>query len=87
MAAPDQRLTPADARAGVIVRTPDGREGRLVFAPATRDRRPGDSVPHVGRGHSTRNPTKAVVLSGGRRYRYDPNQLTKVPQGPEGTTP
>jgi len=79
-------VTPADARAGAIVVLPDGREGRLVYAPPLRDRRPGDSVPHVGRGHSARQKGRAVVLVGGRRYRCDPNELTKAPQAQEGTT-
>jgi len=80
-------VSPTDARAGTIVVTPDGRQGRLVYAPPTRERRPGDSVPHVGRGHSARQKGRAVVLVGGRHYRYDPNELIKAPQAPEGTNP
>lgn len=70
-------VTPWDAKKRRLVRLPDGREGRLVFAPPPIGEEV-RSVPHTGRG-AYRCDGRAVVVVGGRHVRLFPHELHVIP--------
>jgi hypothetical protein len=61
-------VTPTDAKQRAVVVTPDGVSGLLVWVPP----------PLHERRHERRyKGCKAVVLVGGRRFRFHPDLLTR----------
>jgi hypothetical protein len=71
-------VAPKDAKARRLVRCPDGTEGRLVHAPPPIGE-PHRTPPHIGRGAA--RGRRAVVLVGGRHFRFDADTLELIEPG------